>query len=138
MAVADDLAIPDALEFFRRINPEVHLVPDENEDCLRLSSGAFKQRDLSVVWSDDLETSGRPPDQAVTATESHLVKLTAGDARALSLAAIRKPTEDEPAHGEIVGKKTKRIKNALVRASRWQEPPAKPDGTCDPPAGTRS
>ena len=48
------------------------------------------------------------------------MRFEAGVARALNLAVIHKPiVPQNPAHTEIVGKKTQGIANAFVSASQW-------------------
>jgi hypothetical protein len=138
MAVADDPSIPDDLKLYRRINPTVHMVRDHNLECERISSGAFKPEEMSVILDDTLRDSGREPKDVITPAEPHLVTFTAGQVRGVSetLGAVRTPRPEECAHADIVGKKTKPIKRELVRLAKWESPPETPEGCCDPPSGS--
>jgi hypothetical protein len=53
-----------------------------------------------------------------------LVRFKAGAARAETLAVVHKPEPGNPAHTEVIGKKTQGVANHLVAASTWahQEP----------------
>jgi hypothetical protein len=138
MSAKDDPTVPDQLKLYRRINPEVHMVHDENLDCCRVTSGAFGQGNLSVLLHDTLIESGRLPSQVVTAEEPYLVALTAGQARDADQGVCRLPNEDDCAHGEIIGSRGSRsAKRKLVRAVVWEVCP-QPEGTgCEPPGGAR-
>jgi len=52
-----------------------------------------------------------------------LVAVSAELALALEQAIERTPNESEPAHGEIVGKKTGKVKNAFIRNLVWLKRP---------------
>lgn len=138
MEVAADPSIPDDLKLYRRINPAVHMVRDDNMECERISSGAFKPNEMSVFLDDTLRTSGREPQDVVTPSEPHLVTFTAGSVKGVSstLVTVRTPLPDECAHGDVVGKKTKPIKRELMRLARWESPPDMPEHCCDPPSGS--
>lgn len=51
--------------------------------------------------------------------EYALVKFPAGSAREQGQIIAKQPLEGEIAHGVVVGKKTKGVKNALVASSEW-------------------
>ena len=48
-----------------------------------------------------------------------LVKIEAKHARAKALAVIHKPIPDNPAHTEVVGKKSQGVANHLRNSSTW-------------------
>jgi hypothetical protein len=102
----------------RRVSSQ-YLVSDDNADRLRVSSAAFKQGgpdgDVSVhLWPlvdyDQVARGGR---------EQYLVWLTVGDVRRAGLDVVFTPTDDEPGHCDVVGRKTNAIARHLARASRW-------------------
>ena len=83
---------------------------------------------MSVVLGDTLESEGRSPISALEKYPDHfLVAITAGDARAQGQDVERTPIEEEPAHGDVVGKKTRGRRRALCAAAEWIEGP---DGLC--------
>jgi hypothetical protein len=128
MAVPNDPSIGDDLRLFRRVT-EAWIVRDENRGCQRLSSAAFDNYEMSVVLEDALAVDGRHPTDVLQGFPStFLASITAGSAREQCQGVVRSPTQEEPAHGEVVGKKTKGRRRALVRAATWIVPPPTP---CD-------
>jgi hypothetical protein len=88
---------------------------------------------MSIALADLVAADGREPDDVLLRAGTpdwFLVALTAGDARAESQGVVGAPTEQEPAHGNVVGHKTRGCKRALARAARWViEPPAREQGS---------
>lgn len=124
--------ISDETPLYRRIHP-VHLVPDENENCLRVSTGAFRDTAMSIAIGDTLDAIGRAPETVLEGyPDQYLVAFAAGDARAAdpNLEIVRDPTPAEPAHGEVRGKKKKPVMRALARACVWV---VAPENGCEPP-----
>lgn len=126
MAV-DDASIGAETELYRRIVPQ-WVVPDHTRGCLRLSSAAFTHEERSIVLEDTLRDSGREPRDALGAYPGeYLASLTAGFVRQHEQIVIRSPTDDEPAHGEVIGSKPKSRRRILAEATRWI---VAPDGAC--------
>ena len=104
----NDPTIPDGERLFRRIHPQ-QLVPDErNAGRRRVSSGAFRDEELSIVIESTLSESGRQPADLLQAHSRHtLVAITAATARTHDQKVARDPEPEEPAHGVVFGKKRK-------------------------------
>lgn len=116
---ADDASIADDAGLLRRVHPS-QVVPDANSGGYRLSSAAFTDPNLSI----DIEPillAGRADWHRTLAGFSgySLVRFSAAAARAVGQAVVRRPLPDNDAHGEVIGKKTTAVKNALCRASDW-------------------
>ena len=108
----------DDMVLLRRVSAQ-NLVSDDNDDRLRASTAAFKQGgpdgDVSVhLW--DLVDSDQV---AQGGTEQYLVWLTVGDVRRIGLDVAFTPTDNEPGHCDIVGRKTAARSRQLARASQW-------------------
>ena len=75
---------------------------------------------MSIVLGDELEAVGRAP---ATVLEGHegfaLAAITAGIARDNRQAVVRDPLPQEPAHGLVVGQKTKRARSNMAKAAKW-------------------
>jgi hypothetical protein len=134
----DDRSISDETDLFRRIHPQLDIQWDANESCWAVKSRAFQNTGgstcgkMSVALADTAAADGRDPDDVLRRAGTpdwFLVALTAGDARAECQGVERAPTDQEPAHGNVVGRKTKGRKRALARAARWViEPSARGAG----------
>ena len=109
----DDSSIQDDAELWRRVPP--HQYQKEDDGSIRPSSAVFSRTRLSVTIAEDVLTSGRSPENIV---EEHpnfgLLGITAGNARACAQIVYRLPENDEPAHAEVSGKKTKSVKRKLL------------------------
>lgn len=139
MSAEDDTSVPNDLKLYRRIRPDLHMVPDENLDCTRVSSGAFRQREMSVILDDTLRSSNREPRDVVTQQEPYLVFLTAEQARAAGQVVCRAPIEEDFAHGEVIGSKgSGSRRKQLLRAILWAVAPEPPECGCEPPCGSLS
>jgi hypothetical protein len=124
----DDRTILDDERLFRRIHSQ-QLVPDENSGKLRISSGAFRDRELSVFIESVLRNTDRSPVDTVAKHPSHsLVAIRAGFARQNAQRVLRDSEPDEPAHGLVYGNKNK-CAAELARSAEWIIPDAAPD--CD-------
>lgn len=119
----DDKSIQDPTRLYRRLHP-VQVIWDANEGRVRASSAAFKDEFLSISLGDELERMGEGPAFAVRRHPQHsLGWITAHLARAQEQALVRTPTEDDPSHGEAIGKKqgarsTVLAKNATLEIVR--------------------
>jgi len=118
-AADDDPSISDDALFWRRVHPD-HIVLDENLGRQRPSSQEFRDDELSVILAE-------PGRQPATALEAHpgrfLVAIGAHELRQRGLAITRDPTDDEPAHCVVLGKKTRSTAEGLARAAVWVVPP---------------
>ena len=131
MAGDAETVIADDTRLFRRVPPRENegWVRDENRDCIRLSSAVFSPKSMSVLLGDRMELEGRAPHDALTKYPDHfLVAITAGDARSQEQEVLRTPVEEEPAHGDVVGKKTRGRRRALCAAAEWLRGP---DDLCE-------
>jgi hypothetical protein len=76
------------------------------------------------LLGDCLEEQGREPESVLDDfPEDFLVAVSAELAFALKQVIERTPTNTELAHGEIVGKKTGKVKNAFIRNLVWLKQP---------------
>jgi hypothetical protein len=128
----DSDPIADETALFRRINPAApHLVRDDNHDCWRISTGVFRDPDLSVDVADTLERLGREPATVLDGYPGQfLVSFAASVPRVHGLEVARESTETNPAHGVVRGKKRKPAMKALALACAWV---VRPDDACEPP-----
>jgi hypothetical protein len=79
---------------------------------------------MSVLLGDTMEAEGRPPLSALENYPDHfLVAITAGAARAQEQEVKRTPIPEEPAHGDVVGKKTRGRRRALCAEAEWVKAP---------------
>jgi hypothetical protein len=110
----------------RRIRPD-QIVEDKNTGNWRPSSAAFKDPNMSVDVEPMLISVGLDHTFTIKNTPTYsLVRLKAGDARALDgITVEHRPiagdaqTEANPAHAEVVGKKTPGTANRLRDRSSW-------------------
>src|SRR5436305_11067683 len=117
----DDPTIPDEAQLWRRIPPR-WFHHDESLGRLRPAKAAFDDDDdspMSVVIADE----SRGPEAALAGHEGYaLVAFTAGLARACGLRITRAPTDDEPAHAFVSGRKTDDVRRRLARGAQWVVP----------------
>ncbi len=126
----DDLTIDNETLLLRRIptNP-VCIVRDDNLGCWRPSSASFENHPdgspMSVVLSDTLDELDRPYTSALGdhGEDFSLASFKAGLARECNQGVMRKPTEEEPAHGEVFGNKSKSVRKKLAKNASWIVPP---------------
>jgi hypothetical protein len=119
MADTDDGSIADAAALLRRIRPE-QVVDDFNTGQRRPSSAAFKDPSMSVDVEPILESNGLDWHFSLQGYEGYsLARLQAHHARGKSLAVIHKPLTDNPAHAEVVGRKTQGTARYLAASSTW-------------------
>jgi hypothetical protein len=130
----DDQSISDDCLLYRRIkaSPRVNIVWDANENCWRPSSSAFDNlpntNSMSVVIDDTLCQLGRSPKSILDGYHGFaLASFTAGFVRQLEQQVTREPTDEEPAHGHVIGKKAKSIRRKLARKATWEIPPEIPN-----------
>jgi hypothetical protein len=115
----DDGSIADDAGLLRRIRPD-QIVDDANVGKRRPSSAAFKDIEMSVDAEQILASNGLDWKFSIKDYPGYsLARFEARHARAKMLAVVHKPLPDNPAHTEVVGKKSKGIANYLLAASTW-------------------
>jgi hypothetical protein len=128
----DDATISNDAQLWRRI-PPWHLVLDKNFGRIRPSSAAFDDdpegTPMSVALGDDVLAAGREP---VTVLAGHddffLASVRAALARSLKQGIVRRPTQVEPAHAEVLGRKTDSVRRKFARAAVWVIAPSDDSG----------
>lgn len=111
--------IPDACGLLRRINP-VHVVPDANTGKRRLSSGAFRDAEMSVDAECLMIAKGIGWNFSLREHANYyLVRFTAGFARQQQQRVEHKPNDNNPFHTEVLGRKSNPICNAFRAAAEW-------------------
>jgi hypothetical protein len=125
-AYQNDPAITNESRLFRRIHPS-QLVWDDETGLARVSSGAFRDLDLSISIEAILTIHELTFEHCLALFQNYkLVSLTAQNGRDNQQIVCSDPTEDEPSHGLIFGTKTSRVRNNLRDASKWIIPPQAP------------
>jgi hypothetical protein len=115
----DDRSIPQDAGLLRRIHPD-QVIRDRSTGQLRPSSAAFKDPNLSVDVEPRLQAVGLDWHFSLRDNPSYsLVRFAAKSARDRGFAVVSKPLPDNPAHAEVVGKKTPGGANGLRDASEW-------------------
>lgn len=127
----DDPGIAPDVRLYRLVNPENHVVWDDNDRRWAISSSAFQNTSgtdrMSVVLGDTLAAERRPPHDARRSKPTwHVAALTAEAARAEDQAVVRAPVPEESAHGNVVGEKGPGRRRRLRDASEWVVPPDPP------------
>jgi len=119
----DDQTVADADELWRRIPPD-QWKPEG--DGFRVSSGAFQDSSDGTPMSVSLGKDNTPQNVLADHPGCCLAAVLAGEARAVKQGISRAPTEKDPHHTYVFGKKTGGVKNALAKAAskRWIVPPA--------------
>jgi hypothetical protein len=119
MSPEDDRSIADETGLYHRIPPSPdQIVPDRNRGCFRLSSAAFiGKHEMSVVLEDTLRAGGRDPSDVIANYPGqYVVALTAGFVRGHQQIVVRTEQDDEPAHGDVIGQKTRAVARAFAQA----------------------
>ena len=102
---------------------------DESGVCYRPTSDAFRNFNLSVDIEAILAEHGHDWRFTLIGHEGFsLVRFTAGNARGLGQAIMKKPVQGNPgnpAHGEVIGNK-ERVKRRFTQLANWVH--------CAPPA----
>jgi hypothetical protein len=75
---------------------------------------------MPVVLGQEVLDAGRTPASVLHACPGFsLASVPAGLARAKKQGILRKPLPEEPAHAEVVGKKTDAVKKAFAKGCAW-------------------
>ena len=123
-ATDDDATILGDEILWRRV-PPWHVVPDQNRVGRTVSSGAFDDDTDGSPMSVVLAAGAAGPDTVLVGHEGFgLVGFRASLARELGLSVRRDPTESEPAHAVVVGRKSHGVRKRLRAGSNWVLRPA--------------
>lgn len=111
--------IPDACGLLRRISP-IHIVPDANTGGRRLSSGAFRDPEMSVDAEGLMLARGVDWKFSLRGHANYyLVRFAAGFARQQEQKVEHKPIDGNPFHAEVLGRKSNPICNAFRAVAEW-------------------
>ena len=132
MAENEDAPVPDDVDVHRLLHPDLDVAWDHDEGRWVVKSSAFQNtagtNRMSVVCGDTLAELGRPPEDARRAMpDRYVAALTAGFVRREDQEVERTPTEEEPAHGDVVGDKARSRRRRFASAARWVVEPTAPD-----------
>jgi len=127
LAYQNDATIVDGERLFRRVHV-AQIVRDDDTGLARVSSGAFKDKELSINIESVLAQTGSSPIACLRSHKAHkLMFITAGDARRFKQAVCRDPLPDDPSHGLVYGSKNnKGVSEGLRSAAKWQFPASAP------------
>lgn len=119
---SDDPTLDDELPLWRRIPPQ--FVKDLNTDTVRPTSQAFQNLPGKMAFSVWISSVARAhngsPDDLVAGHEGYgAVEFTAGTARELGQAVSREPEPDQPAHGHVTGRKSRKTRSEFAKRSAW-------------------
>lgn len=121
MALPFPRSLRDDDEFYRAINPDVHLKPNGT-----LSSAAFcnstNTNELSVDWAElstPAQTVGRFPNWPAGKC---VASVTAETCSVHNQSIEYSPTRKNPAHSGIIGNKTASTRKKLARAANLLDP----------------
>ncbi len=119
----DDASIADEDRLFRRIHL-TQIVKDDDTGLARISSGAFRDKELSVNIESVLLSDGKVPGHCLRNYLTHkLAAITAGEARQYQQAVCRDPLPHDPSHGLVWGSKnSRRVHLGLTDAATWVIP----------------
>jgi hypothetical protein len=123
----DDPTIANEDRLFRRIHL-TQLVRDDDTGFARVSSGAFRDRELSINIESILLGEGKTSTACLQNYLVHkLVSITAGVARRLQQAVCRDPLPDDLSHGLVCGaKNNRRVHEGLRDSADWVIPASAP------------
>lgn len=120
---ADDRTIGDSSVLWRRIH-RLWAVPDDNQGAVRVSSAAFTDSSdgspTSILLAQIVFATNRNHEEVLQGFDGYgLASLTAGQARGCKQGVQHSPEPNEPAHGFIVGNKTKAARRCLAASAMW-------------------
>ena len=113
--------VPDELELFHRIPPNM-IIWDLNEHRYRPTTGLFRKKErVSIYLADKLVEESRQPVSVLATYPGHsLAASIARTVREECQEVVRSPRDDEPAHGDIVGKKPTTRAERIALAASWE------------------
>ena len=119
----DDPSIADGERLFRRIHLK-QIVKDEDTGLARISSGAFRDKGLSVDIEKVLTSHGLEIGFCLKGQKAcKLAYFTAGSARRLQQLVFHDSMPDDPAHGIVYGSKNnKKVTDGLRDSAIWVVP----------------
>jgi hypothetical protein len=112
----DDLSIPNETVLWRRIRKD-DVLPDGSRPKKSPCFEDSKDSPMSVTITDDLDIS--PEEYLSQYPEEGLVSITVAQIREKGLGITREPTETDPGHAFVHGKKTGSIKKKLANECEW-------------------
>jgi hypothetical protein len=123
----DDPSIAHQDRLFRRVHL-VQVVRDDDTGLARISSSAFRDKELSINIESVLLSGGQTAVACLEKYPNHkLAAITAGEARQYQQAVCRDPLPEVPSHGLICGSKSPRhIQDGLRTAAQWIAPAQAP------------
>jgi hypothetical protein len=123
----DDPSIANEDRLFRRIHLS-QIVRDDDTGFARVSSGAFRDREMSINIESILLDDGKAAADCLRDHGTHmLVSITAGAARQFRQAVCRDPLPNDSSHGLIVGSKNNpRVVEGLRSSATWVIPNSAP------------
>jgi len=127
----DDPTLGDAERLLRRVHI-TFLVPDDDTGFARISSGAFRHKELSINIESVLKSEGKTDSACLKDNWAHkLVSITAGTARQHHQTVCRDPDplNDNLSHGIVWGSKTQHIRDGLRDSADWVIPAQAPPYT---------
>lgn len=125
-APQNDARIIDSEVLLRRLPPLWVVAGDQGR--MKISSAAFRHDELSIQFESLLGQQGRPVEDALKGYPDNLLcSITAGLAHELGQGVVydTEPPND-PAHGLVLGKKTKSVANRFAREAKWVIPSEAP------------
>lgn len=126
-AYQDDASIADEDRLFRRIHL-TQIVKDDDTGLARISSGAFRDTELSINLESVLLNNGQTPSYCLQNHLTHkLAAITAREARQFQQDVCRDPLPNDPSHGLVCGSKnSRRVHSGLTDAAKWVIPAQAP------------
>lgn len=115
----DDASIANEDPLFRRIHL-TQIVKDDDTGLARISTGAFRDKELSINIESILLGDGKIPEHCLQTYLTHkLAAITAGEARQYQQAVCPDPLPHDPSHGLVYGSKNnRRIHSGLTAAAK--------------------
>jgi hypothetical protein len=123
----DDASILGEDRLFRRVHV-TQLVRDDDTGLARVSSGAFKDKELSINIESVLSNAGVAVEACVHNHKAHkLVSITAADGRRFNQAVCRDSLPGDASHCLVYGpKNAKPVREGLRAAAKWVIPKIAP------------
>lgn len=115
----DEYEYFDESDLLRRIHPE-HIIFDKNLNEFRPTSQNFGDEKMSVDIETILTANGLDWKCTLRNHDQYsLVRFPASLARGLTQTVYHCRTLDNPAHGEVRGKKTGSVRSRFSKLSKW-------------------
>lgn len=126
----DDPTLPNEERLFRRVHLK-QLVVDDDTGLARISSGAFRDKELSINIESVLQSEGKNLDACLKDHLAHkLVSITAGAARQHHQLVCRDPQPKDLSHGLVYGSKNNtQVYEGLRESADWVIPAQAPPYT---------